>query len=120
MLEVARRLGRNSGLTIPTTLLAAHAAPTDCNPGTSSLCSLPEAMALASRLFRLTPEECLAAVTRNAAQALGLLQDRGTLAVGKRADIAIWDIAHPRDLSYWIGRRQLAELLVGGASPAVA
>ena len=75
-------------------------------------------MALASRLFRLTPEECLAAVTRNAAQALGLLEDRGTLAVGKRADIAIWDIAHPRDLSYWIGRRQLAGLLVGGAAPA--
>ncbi len=93
---------------------------TDCNPGTSSLCSLREAMALASRLFRLTPEECLAAVTRNAAQALGLQEDRGTLAVGKRADIAIWDIAHPRDLSYWMGRRQLAELLVGGVRPAAA
>ena len=77
-------------------------------------------MALACRLFGLTPEECLAGVTRNAARALGLLQDRGTLEVGKRADIAIWDIAHPRDLSYWMGRRQLAELLVGGAAAGVA
>ena len=93
---------------------------TDCNPGTSSLCSLPEAMALASRLFGLTPEECLAGVTRHAAQALGLLGDRGTLEAGKRADIAIWDIGHPRDLSYWLGRRQLADLLVAGAAPAIA
>ena len=91
---------------------------TDCNPGTSSLCSLPETMALASRLFGLTPEECLTGVTRHAAQALGLLEDRGTLEVGKRADIAMWDIAHPRDLSYWLGRRQLAGLLVGGTDAA--
>ena len=92
---------------------------TDCNPGTSSLCSLPEAMALASRLFGLTPEECLTGVTRHAARALGLLGDRGTLEAGKRADIAIWDIGHPRDLSYWLGRRQLADLLVAGAAPAI-
>ncbi len=92
---------------------------TDCNPGTSSLCSLPEAMALASRLFGLTPEECLTGVTRHAAQALGLLGDRGTLEAGKRADIAIWDIGHPRDLSYWLGRRRLADLLVAGAAPAI-
>ena len=90
------------------------AVATDCNPGTSPLGSLPEAMALASRLFGLTPEECLAGVTRHAALALGLQNDRGTLEVGKRADIAIWDIGHPRDLSYWLGRRQLAGLLVAG------
>ena len=90
------------------------AVATDCNPGTSPLGSLPEAMALASRLFGLTPEECLAGVTRHAARALGLQNDRGTLEVGKRADIAIWDIGHPRDLSYWLGRRQLAGLLVAG------
>ena len=90
------------------------AIATDCNPGTSALCSLPEAMALASRLFGLTPEECLAGATRHAAQALGLGGDRGTLEPGKRADIAVWDIGHPRDLSYWLGRRQLAALLVGG------
>lgn len=103
--------------------LRRHGVPiaiaTDCNPGTSSLCSLPETMALACRLFGLTPEECLAGVTRHAAQALGL-EDRGTLETGKRADIAVWDIAHPRDLSYWLGRRQLDELLVAGAAPAVA
>ena len=69
-------------------------------------------MILASRLFGLTPLECLAGVTREAARALGLLADRGTLGVGKRADIAIWNIAHPRELTYWIGTPQLEELLL--------
>ncbi len=86
----------------------------DCNPGTSPLCSIPYAMALGSRLFGLTPEECLAGVTREAARALGLAQDRGTLEVGKRADIAIWDVDHPRDLAYWMGVNPLNDLLVGG------
>lgn len=90
------------------------AVATDCNPGTSPICSLRTAMMLACRLFRLTPEECLAGVTRNAAQALGVLHDRGTLEIGKRADIAIWDISHPRELAYWIGTPQLAETLIGG------
>ena len=71
-------------------------------------------MMLASRLFRLTPEECLAGTTRNAARALGLQDDRGTLDVGKRADIAVWEISHPRELAYWIGTPQLAELITGG------
>jgi len=87
---------------------------TDCNPGTSPLCSLTEAMALASRLFGLTPEECLAGVTRNAARALGLEKDRGTLDIGKRADLAIWDIDHPHDLSYWLGTHSLSGLYVAG------
>lgn len=90
------------------------AIATDCNPGTSPLCSLREAMALASRVFQLTPEECLAGVTREAAQALGLAGDRGTIEIGKRADIAIWDVGHPRELSYWLGQRQLDALLVAG------
>lgn len=85
----------------------------DCNPGTSPICSLRIAMMLAARLFRLTPEECLAGATRDAARALGL-QDRGTLEVGKRADIATWDIGHPRELAYWIGTPQLAELFISG------
>ena len=68
---------------------------------------------LAARQFRMTPEECLAGVTRAAALALGL-DDRGTLEVGKRADIAVWDIAHPRELAYWFGTPQLAELVVHG------
>ena len=62
----------------------------------------------------LTPAECLAGVTREAARALGLEEDRGTLEPGKRADIAIWDIDHPRDLTYWMGVNPLSELLVGG------
>ena len=102
----------------PVGALRRHGVPvavaTDCNPGTSPLASLPEAMALASRLFGLTPEECLAGVTRHAARALGLEHDRGTLEERKRADIAIWDIGHPRDLTYWLGRRHLAGLLVAG------
>lgn len=94
----------------------AIAIASDCNPGTSPMCSLRTAMMLASRLFRLTPEECLAGVTRVAARALRLDADRGTLEVGKRADIAIWDISHPRELAYWSGTPQLAELITGGHS----
>jgi len=90
------------------------ALATDCNPGTSPLCSITYAMALGSRLFGLTPEECLAGVTREAARALGLASDRGTLEVGKRADVAIWDVNHPRDLAYWMGTNPLNSLLVGG------
>ena len=88
------------------------AVASDCNPGTSPICSLRSAMMLASRLFGLTPLECLAGVTREAARALGLADDRGTIEAGKRADIAIWDVAHPRELAYWIGTPQLAELLL--------
>ena len=90
------------------------AIATDCNPGTSPLCSVREAMALACRLFGLTPEECLAGTTREAALALGLDGDRGTLEAGKRADIAIWNVGHPRELSYWLGIRPLAGLLIAG------
>ncbi len=93
------------------------ALATDCNPGTSPLCSMTEAMALGSRLFGLTPEECLAGATRNAARALGL-DDRGTLEKGRRADIAVWDIEHPRDLVYWMGTRSLDELLIAGIAVA--
>ena len=87
------------------------AIASDCNPGTSPICSLRIGMMLATRLFKLTPEECLAGTTRVAAQALGL-DDRGTLEVGQRADIAIWDVSHPRELAYWIGTPQLTELLL--------
>ena len=93
------------------------AVASDCNPGTSPICSLRMAMMLAARQFRLAPEECLAGVTRHAARALGL-QDRGTLEVGKRADIAAWDVGHPRELAYWIGTPQLAELFIGGHTTA--
>jgi imidazolonepropionase len=76
-------------------------------------------MHLAGALFRLTPEECLAGVTRNAAHALGLAHDRGTLEVGKRADIAIWDIGHPRELSYWMGLNELSGFLISGEDAGV-
>ena len=89
------------------------AIATDCNPGTSPICSLRATMVLAVTLFKLTPEECLAGATREAARALGLA-DRGTLEPGKRADIAIWDIGHPRELSYWLGLNELRGLLIGG------
>lgn len=91
----------------------AIALATDCNPGTSPLTSIREAMALGCRLFQLTPEECLAGATREAARALGL-DDRGTIEPGRRADLAVWDISHPRDLSYWLGRQSLAGLLISG------
>ncbi len=102
----------------PVAALRKHAVPmalaTDCNPGTSPLLSMPLAMALASRLFGLTPEECLAGATREAARALDLLDDRGTLETGKRADIAVWNVAHPRELAYWMGSNPLESLLVAG------
>jgi imidazolonepropionase len=93
------------------------AVASDCNPGTSPICSLRTAMMLAARVFRLTPEECLAGVTREAAGALRL-KDRGTIEIGKRADLAVWDVAHPRELAYWFGTPQLAELLVAGQTTA--
>lgn len=102
----------------PVQTLRDHRVPmaiaTDCNPGTSPLTSVREAMALASRVFGLTPEECLAGATREAAKALGLADDRGTLEPGKRADIAVWNVSHPRDLSYWLGSTPLAGLLIAG------
>jgi imidazolonepropionase len=90
------------------------AVATDCNPGTSPVCSLRSAMNLATSLFKLTPEECLAGTTREAARALGLLHDRGTLETGKRADIAAWNIDHPRELTYWLGLNELSDLFIGG------
>ena len=91
------------------------AVATDCNPGTSPLCSLQFAMWLAARVFGLTPAECLAGVTREAARALGL-EDRGVLDVGKRADIAAWTFEHPRELAYWHGSNPLSDLLIAGQS----
>jgi imidazolonepropionase len=71
-------------------------------------------MNLASTLFQLTPEECLAGVTREAAKALNMIETRGTIEVGKRADIAVWDIEHPNELSYWLGFNQLSNLFIQG------
>jgi imidazolonepropionase len=89
------------------------AVATDCNPGTSPVCSIRTAMSLATSQFKLTPEECLAGVTCHAARALGL-DDRGTIEPGKRADFATWAIGHPQELSYWIGTNELTALYVNG------
>ncbi len=83
------------------------ALATDCNPGTSPLTSLLLAMNMGATLFRLTVEECLAGVTREAARALGLIDRVGTLAVGKSCDLAIWDIEQPAELVYRMGYNPL-------------
>jgi imidazolonepropionase len=89
------------------------AVATDCNPGTSPLVSLLLAANMAATLFRLTVTECLLGVTRNAARALGLADDRGTLEPGKRADLALWSIERPAELVYMMGARPLAGRWVG-------
>jgi imidazolonepropionase len=89
------------------------ALATDSNPGTSPLTSLLLTMNMGATLFRMTPAECLRGVTRNAARALGL-SDRGVIAPGARADLAIWDIKHPAELSYRIGFNPLHARIFGG------
>lgn len=79
------------------------AVATDNNPGTSPLTSLLLTMNMAATLFGLTVEECLAGTTREAARALGLLGQTGTLEAGKSADLAIWNIERPAELVYRMG-----------------
>jgi len=83
------------------------ALATDCNPGTSPLTSLLLTMNMGATLFRLTVDECLAGVTREAARALGLLGQTGTLQAGKACDLAIWDIERPAELVYRMGLNPL-------------
>ena len=91
----------------PVDLLRERGVPiaiaTDCNPGTAPLTSLLLTMNMAATLFRLTVDECVAGVTREAARALGLLDQTGTLEAGKRCDLAIWDIERPAELVYRMG-----------------
>jgi imidazolonepropionase len=98
----------------PVELFRKHGVPmaiaSNCNPGSSPALSLLLMLSMACTLFRLTPEEALAGVTRNAAKALGL-DDRGVLAAGKRADLALWEVAHPAELAYWIGGNPCAEIV---------
>ena len=79
------------------------AVATDCNPGTSPLLNPQLAMNMACTLFGLTPEEAIAGMTINAAGALGLEKDIGTIAPGRAADFAVWNIESLAELGYWIG-----------------
>ena len=91
----------------PIELLREYQVPiaiaTDCNPGSSPICSLLLMLNMACILFRLTPYEAFAGVTKNAAQALGMAATHGTLEIGKAADFALWDIEHPVELAYYVG-----------------
>ncbi|MGN6277303.1 MAG: imidazolonepropionase [Sphingomonas sp.] len=92
------------------------ALATDCNPGTAPMTSILLVMNMAATLFRLTVPECLAGVTRNAARALGLADQIGTLESGKACDLAIWDIERPAELVYRIGFNPLHQRVINGAS----
>lgn len=89
------------------------ALATDCNPGSSPLTSLLLCMNMACTIFRFTPEEALIGITRNAAKALGLQDEIGTLEVGKRAEMSIWGVKHPAELSYRIGFNPLFKRVYG-------
>ncbi|MEO1504198.1 MAG: imidazolonepropionase [Pseudomonadota bacterium] len=101
----------------PVEALRAHGVPiavaTDCNPGSSPMTSLLLTMNMVCTFFRMTPEEALTGATRHAALALGL-DDVGVIAPGKRSDLAIWDVAHPSELSYRIGYNPLHQRIFGG------
>lgn len=101
----------------PVAAFRAHGVPmalaSDCNPGSSPLTSLLLTMNMACTLFRLTPDEALRGVTCNAAQALGLT-DSGVIAAGMRADLAVWNVETPAELSYRIGFNPLHTRIFGG------
>ena len=95
----------------PVDLLRKHgvrmAIASDCNPGTSPVASMTAVLNLACVQFRLTPEEALAGATREAARALGILDEVGTIEIGKAADLAVWDATRPAELAYWLGKPML-------------
>ncbi len=102
----------------PIDLFRKHRVPmaiaTDCNPGTSPLTSILLAMNFAATLYRMTVLECWAGVTRNAAQALGILDRAGTIEVGKFCDLAIWNVEHPNELVYRLGSSPLYQRIWRG------
>jgi imidazolonepropionase len=97
----------------PVELLRRHgvamALATDCNPGTSPLCSPLLVMNMAATLFRMTVDECLIGVTRAASQALGMADRIGSLEAGKQCDLAIWNVERPAELVYRLGPNPLHE-----------
>tara|TARA_R110000787_G_scaffold193761_2_gene305294 strand:+ start:6421 stop:7635 length:1215 start_codon:yes stop_codon:yes gene_type:complete len=90
------------------------AIATDCNPGSSPISSILTAMNMACTEFALTPEEALAGTTRCAAKALGLSGEYGEITIGARAELAVWDVEHPSELSYWLGGSPLHKRLSHG------
>jgi imidazolonepropionase len=102
----------------PIALFRRHGVPmavaTDCNPGTSPTTHLPLMMNMACTLFRMTPAEALRGVTLNAARALGIAQTHGSVALGKVADLCLWNVDHPAELSYSIGASPLRARLRHG------
>ncbi|MBS34936.1 MAG: imidazolonepropionase [Thiotrichales bacterium] len=90
------------------------ALASDQNPGSSPVGSLTLMLGMGCTLFQLTPEESLAGVTRHAAQALGLAADIGTIETGKRADLVLWQVNHPAELSYRLGDLACQKVLYGG------
>ena len=94
------------------------ALATDFNPGSSPLLSPLLAMNLACTLFRLSPAEALAGFTVNAAAALGLGDEVGRIAAGLRAELALWNVAHPAELAYMMGARPLATVIRPSATGA--
>jgi imidazolonepropionase len=92
------------------------AIATDCNPGSSPLTSILLCVNMACTLFRMTPEEALSGVTRVAAQALGIGGEVGTIEVGKRAELALWNVDQPAELAYRIGDNPLEKILVNANS----
>lgn len=108
----------------PIEALRRHGVPialaTDHNPGTSPLSSPLLVLNMACTLFRLTPQEALAGMTRNAARALGMERTHGTLEAGKRADVALWEVGGPAELAYAIGANPCVGLMRNGAFPRVA
>jgi imidazolonepropionase len=104
----------------PIDAMRRHGVPialaTDCNPGTSPLTSLLLTMNMGATLFRLTVDECIAAVTREAARALGVFEETGSLDAGKYCDLAIWDVERPAELVYRMGFNPLHARVWRGAS----
>jgi imidazolonepropionase len=102
----------------PVALLRRYGVPialaTNCNPVSSHTCSPPMMMNMGCRLFGLTTEEALLGFTRNGARALGVLDSRGTLEIGKLADFAIWDVDSPGDLAYRIADNPCAAVVKDG------
>ena len=90
------------------------ALATNSNPSSSPTNSPPMIMNLACTLFRVMPEEALAGFTVNGARALGIAASHGSLEVGKMADLAIWDIAHPTDLSYLLAANRCIAIVKAG------